>query len=132
MTNKSQFMTQFGQKTRTFFGPPCRFMAIAGITKDNQGEPAVWVLWAGPSDIYDLNRRIQTHYTNCFMHQRQRFFKGTVAIFCKSKKCILSNVDYRSGSKKSKFVITLISDSPFKRTIILVNLLAPKYVRQLY
>ena len=34
--------------------------------------------------------------------------------FCKSKKCIIFNVYYRPGSKKSKFDMTLIRHSPFK------------------
>ena len=42
------------------------------------------------------------------------FFRGTLANFCKSKKFIISNVDYHPGSKKSKFTMTLISDSPLK------------------
>ena len=35
--------------------------------------------------------------------RRKRFFRGTLANFCTSKKCIIFNVDYRPGSKKSKF-----------------------------
>ena len=38
-----------------------------------------------------------------------------ISLFCKCKKCIILNVDYRLGSKKSKFNITLISDSPLNR-----------------
>ena len=48
------------------------------------------------------------------MHKRQRFFRSTLAKFCKSKQCIIFNVDYRSGFKKSKFDIPLINYSPFK------------------
>ena len=36
-------------------------------------------------------------------------FKSTLANFCKSKKCIIFNVDYRPGSKMSTFYMTLIS-----------------------
>ena len=42
---------------------------------------------------------------------RKRFFRGTLANFCKSKKFITFNVDYRPGSKKSKFDMTLIRQS---------------------
>ena len=42
-----------------------------------------------------------------------RFFKSSLAFFCKSKKCIIFNVDYCPGSKKSKFDMTLIIDSLF-------------------
>ena len=34
---------------------------------------------------------------------------------CKSKKCIIFNLYYRPGSKKSKFDMTLISNSVFKQ-----------------
>ena len=47
--------------------------------------------------------------------RRKRFFRGTLANFCKSKKCIIFNVDYRPGLKKSKFDMTLIGHSPFKK-----------------
>ena len=60
-----------------------------------------------------LNRRIYTHYTNFFMHYRKQSFKGTQGNFCKSKKCIIFNVNYRPGSKKSKFDMTLIRHSPY-------------------
>ena len=43
-----------------------------------------------------------------FMHQRNRFFRGTLANFCKSKKCIIFNVDYCPGSKKSHFDMTTL------------------------
>ena len=46
--------------------------------------------------------------------RRKRFFRGTLANFCKSKKCIIFNVDYRLGLKKSKFDMTLMGHSPFK------------------
>ena len=46
--------------------------------------------------------------------RRKRFFRGTLSNFCKIKKGILFNVDYRPGSKKSKFDTTLIRHSPFK------------------
>ena len=46
--------------------------------------------------------------------RRKRFFRGTLANFCKSKKCIIFNEDYRPGLKKSKFDMTLIGHSPFK------------------
>jgi hypothetical protein len=45
---------------------------------------------------------------------RKWFFRGNLANFCKSKKCIIVNVDYRPGLKKSKFDMTLIGHSPFK------------------
>ena len=50
--------------------------------------------------------------------RRKRFFRGTLANFCKSKKCIIFNVDYRPGLKKSKFDMTLIGHSPFKAKIV--------------
>ena len=40
--------------------------------------------------------------------RRKQFFRGTLANFCKSKKCIIFNVHYRPGSKKSKFDIPLL------------------------
>ena len=46
---------------------------------------------------------------------RKRCFRGTLANFYKSKKWIFFNVDYRPGSKKSKFDMILIRHSPFKR-----------------
>ena len=49
--------------------------------------------------------------------RRKRFFRGTLANFCKSKKIIIFNVDYRPGSKKSKFDMTLIRHCPFKTQI---------------
>ena len=45
---------------------------------------------------------------------RKRIFRGTLSIFCKSKRCIIFNVYYLPGSKKSKFGMTLIIHSPFK------------------
>ena len=43
---------------------------------------------------------------------RKVFFRGTLAIFCKRKKCIISNIDnHLPGSKKSKYYMTIISDS---------------------
>ena len=51
--------------------------------------------------------------------KRKRFFRGTLANFCKSKKCIIFNVDYRPGYKKSKFDMTLIRHSLFKINKIL-------------
>ena len=51
------------------------------------------------------------------MHLGQRFFKTTLAKFCKSKKCIIFNIDKRPGSKKSKFKMTLLSDSPFEEVV---------------
>ena len=45
---------------------------------------------------------------------RKQFFRGTLANFYKSKKCVIFNIDYRPGSKKSKFDMTLIRHSPFK------------------
>ena len=41
--------------------------------------------------------------------RRKLFFRDTLANLCKIKNCIISNVDYRPGSKKSKFDMTLIS-----------------------
>ena len=46
--------------------------------------------------------------------RRKRFFRDTLANFCKSKKCIIFNVDHRPGLKKSKFDMILIGHSPFK------------------
>ena len=40
-------------------------------------------------------------------------FPFTLANFCKSKKYIIFNLDYRPESKKSKFELTLIRHSPF-------------------
>ena len=74
-----------------------------------QGVKQALVLWASPSagpNIYNSNRRMQSHYTH--------FFKSTLAYFSLSKECIIFNVDYRPGSKQLKFVMTLISYSPFK------------------
>ena len=45
--------------------------------------------------------------------RRKRFLRSTQANFRKSKKFIISNVEYRQESKKSKFDMNLISDSPF-------------------
>ena len=64
-------------------------------TKDNQGEPTVRVLCASSPNICNSNIRIQSHCTPFFMHKGQRFFKSTLANFCKSIKCINFNVDYR-------------------------------------
>ena len=36
----------------------------------------------------------------------EMIFRGTIAKFCKSKKCIIFNVHYRPRSKKSKFDMT--------------------------
>ena len=48
-----------------------------------------------------------------FLDDFLRFFRGTLANFCKSKKCVIFNVDYHPGSKKLKFDTTLIRHSPF-------------------
>ena len=55
-------------------------------------------------------RRLYTHYTHCFLHQRNDFYD--------SKKCIISNVHYRPGSKRSKFDMTLNRHSPFKKSVV--------------
>ena len=53
--------------------------------------------------------------------------------FEKVKKCIISNVDYRTGSKKSKFDMTLISDIPFNvgiNNILVLNRHTRKQIRE--
>ena len=58
--------------------------------------------------------KIYLHLPEMIIARRKRFFRGTVANFCKSKKCIIFNVNYRPGLKKSTFDMTLIGHSPFK------------------
>ena len=53
--------------------------------------------------------------------RRKQFFRGTLANFCKSKKCIIFYVHYRPGLKKSKFDMTLIRHSPFKIKTMIVD-----------
>ena len=48
-------------------------------------------------------------------------FRGTLSNFCKSKKCIILNVHYHPGSKKSKFDMTLNRHSPFKLQFMYEN-----------
>ena len=48
----------------------------------------------------------------------ERCFRGTLANFFKSKKCIIFNGDYRTGFKKSKFEMTLIRQSPFNMNFL--------------
>ena len=48
----------------------------------------------------------------------EMFLEALYPIFCKSKKCIISNIDYRPGSKKYELDMTLTSDSPFKDKVV--------------
>ena len=56
------------------------------------------------------------HIPGTIIAMRKRFFRGTPANFCKSKKCIIFNVDCL-GSEKSKFDMILIRHSPFNMKI---------------
>ena len=55
---------------------------------------------------------VYLHLPGTLIARRKRIFRGILANFCKSKKCIIFNIDYRPGSKKSKFDMTLIRHSP--------------------
>ena len=59
--------------------------------------------------------KIETHLPGII--SRKHFFSGYLDKFCKIKMCIISNVDYCPGSKKSKFDMTLLSASPFNPRI---------------
>ena len=58
--------------------------------------------------------KIYLHLPEMIIARRKRFFRGTLANFCKSKKINIFNVDHCPGLKKSKFDMTLIGHSPFK------------------
>ena len=55
-------------------------------------------------------------YVNSFA-RLQLSFRHLQKSSCKCKSIIISDVDYRPGSKKSKFDMFLISDSPLKKTL---------------
>ena len=54
------------------------------------------------------------HLPGTIIASRKRFL-GTLAIFCKSNKCIISNVDYRPGSKLYKFTAPHSATVLFKK-----------------
>ena len=56
--------------------------------------------------------KIYLHLPGTIIARQKLFLRGTLANFCKSNKCIIFIVDYRSESKKSKFDITLNRNSP--------------------
>jgi hypothetical protein len=71
------------------------------------------VLFCKSKENWDHLKNI-LHLPGKIIARLKQFFRGTLANFCKSKKCIIYNVDYRPGSKKSKFDMTLIKLRPFK------------------
>ena len=58
--------------------------------------------------------KIYLHLPGMIIARHKRFFRCILAHIWKSKKCIIFNVDYRLGSKNSKFDMTLIRQSPFE------------------
>ena len=75
-----------------------------------------------------ININALTGYNN---HKSETFFSGSLDNFYKSKKCI--KIDYRLGSKRSKFDLTLISVSPFNLKIdLLPNLIIFNFLLSFY
>ena len=68
-----------------------------------------------------ISVKIYLHLPGMIIAKRKRFFRGTLANFCKIKKCIIFKVEYRSGSKMSKFDMTLIRHHLFSIKICSLN-----------
>ena len=62
--------------------------------------------------------KIYLHLPEMIIARRKQCFRGTLANFYKCKKWIIFNVDYRPGSKKSKFDMILIRHSPLKKVFM--------------
>ena len=52
---------------------------------------------------YQGELAVRVYRASSFYAMRKRFFRDTLSNFCKSKKCIISNAEYRPWSEKSKF-----------------------------
>ena len=69
-----------------------------------------------------LLNKIYLHLLGTIIVRQKQFLRGTLANFCKSKKCIIFNVHYCLVSKKSKFDMTLIRHSPFNGLLKVIGI----------